>query len=286
MNRSVQKTIIKPNQRFDKNFITAFICAVKNLFYLRELVYQLFRRDLFAVYKRSFAGYAWIIVTPLAGILSWVFLHKAHIIRPGDVGVPYPVYILLGTMIWGLFMGLLSSMMNAMDIYRFMLMKTAFPHEVIFGAEILIRLSQFALSFIIIIPVLFFLGAVNVRGVLLFPLAIIPLSICAVALGLLVSIMSVVSYDVKRIITGLIGLVMYITPVIYSVDVINNYWLKKLINLNPLTYLVCTARDILLYNRMYSLKGFALSSLMSVILLVVSWRIFYVSEDKIIERMI
>jgi len=279
-------TRICPNQRFERGFFKAFMHAAGNLYRLRELIYQLFRRDLFAVYKRSFIGYVWIVVTPVAGILSWVFLHKAHIISPGDVGVPYPVYILTGTMLWGLFMGVLSSTMNAMDMYRFMIMKTAFPHEVIFGAEMLLRVSQFAFSCVCILPVFLFLGVVSVRGLVLFPVVIIPLLLSAVGLGLLVSIMSVVSYDVKRVITGLTGLVMYITPVVYSVDVIHNALLKKLIHLNPLTYLVCSARDTILYTRVYSIRGFAVSTLLSVILLIIAWRVFYVSEDKIIERMI
>lgn len=286
MSNTINKNIIRPNQRFEKGFISAFINAIRNIICLRGLVYQLFRRDFFAVYKKSFIGYAWIIASPIAGIISWVFLHKTNIIRPGDVGVPYPVYVLVGTMMWGLFMGIFSAVMNAMDIYRFMLMKTKFPHEVIFGAQMLIRLAQFSISFIITALLLLIFKIINFWGVLLLPIVVIPLLIFALSLGLLVSILSVISYDVKRMVTSVIGLVMFITPVIYSADVITNYWLKNIINLNPLTYLICSARDIILYNRLYAVKGFLVSSIISIILLVISWRIFYVSEDKIIERMI
>ena len=286
MEKPLPKNIIRPNQRFEKGFISSFTDAVRNIICLRELVYQLFRRDFFAVYKKSFIGYAWIIVSPVAGIISWTFLHKMNIIRPGDVGVPYPVYVLIGTMVWGLFMGIFSFVMNAMDVYRFMIMKTKFPHEVIFAAQILIRLSQFSISFIIISILLLIFKVINLWGILLFPLVIIPLLLFSLSLGLLVSILSVISYDFKRIITGTIGLVMFITPVIYSADVIKNYWLRKMILINPLTYLVCSVRDIVLYNRLYATNEYYLCSLLSIILLILSWRIFYVSEDKIIERMI
>ncbi len=285
---NVEETIktIQPNQRFNSNVMSSFFGALRNIVLYRDLVFQLFKRDFFAVYKKSFIGYAWIAISPLASIISWIFLHSTNIINPGDVGVPYPIYVLIGTMMWGLFMGVFSYVMNTMDIYRFMIMKATFPHEVLFTAQILIRLSQFALSFLITVIVLLFFKVISLVGLLLFPIILLPLVLCSIACGLFVSILSVISYDFKRIVMAAIGLVMFITPVIYSIEAIQNVWIKKMILLNPLTYLICSARDIILFNRVYGLNHFILSSLASLVLLVISWRIFYVSEDKIVERMI
>lgn len=286
MNASYPTTTIRPNQRFETGYMTTFLHAINNLIHYRELVWQLFKRDFFAVYKKSLIGSAWILLTPVAGILSWIFLHKTNIIRPGDVGVPYPAYVLVGTMMWGLFMGVFSAVMNVMSLYRFMLMKAHFPHEIIIGVQLLIKLSHFCVSFVITILLLIVFGIIPSYRIFLFPLIILPLLFFAIALGLFVSIMSIVSYDFKRVVTGVFGLVMFITPVIYSADAIKNEWLQTIMHLNPLTYLVCSARDIILFGRLYSLNGFIISSVISIFLLIVSWRIFYVSEDKIIERLI
>ena len=286
MNNSLQKNIIKPNQRFETGSIKSFFYAIKNLFRLRDMIYQLFRKDLFAVYYKSFIGSAWILLTPIAGIISWIFLHRANIISPGDVGIPYPAYILVGTMVWGLFMSITSAFMNAMLNSKHLLLWTYFPHEAVFGVQMLLRIVDFFISFLVTIIILVLFRIFPSWGIFLFPFVVLPLLFFAISIGLVVSIVSVVSYDLRKIVVGVLGLFMFIIPVIYSVDAIENIWIKKLIDINPLTYLVCSARDIILYGKLYSEKGFFISSAISIFTLFISWRIFYVSEDKIIERMI
>jgi len=62
--------------------------------------------------------------------------------------------------------------------------------------------------------------------------------------------------------------------------------IQTLIKWNPLTYLVCSARDIIIYGRLYDVQGYAICTGLSFLCFLVSWRLFYVSENKLIERMI
>ncbi len=50
--------------------------------------------------------------------------------------------------------------------------------------------------------------------------------------------------------------------------------------------LVCSARDIILFGRLYDNQGFAIVSVLSLVAFLFAWRLFYVSEDKVVERMI
>jgi ABC-type polysaccharide/polyol phosphate export permease len=59
-----------------------------------------------------------------------------------------------------------------------------------------------------------------------------------------------------------------------------------MIRWNPLTHLVCSVRDIVLFGRLYSPEGFWISSGLSVMLFLFAWRIFHVSGDKIVERLL
>ncbi len=286
MTASLHTTIIRPNQRFETGSIVSLFLAIKNQFTQRDMIYQLFRKDFFAGYKKSFIGSAWILLTPVAGILSWIFLHRAQIIKPGDVGVPYPAYILVGTLVWGFFLRISNAFMGAMQSYRYLFLWTSFPHEAIFGTQLLLKMVDFLISFCASV-VLLLLFNINLSwGIFLFPFVIIPLLFFAMAIGLAVSVISVVSYDLRRIVTALFGLVMFITPVIYSADAVGNRVLLKIIELNPLTYLVCSARDVILFGRLYDSQGFLISSVLSFLLLFIAWRVFYISEDRIVERMI
>jgi ABC-type polysaccharide/polyol phosphate export permease len=55
---------------------------------------------------------------------------------------------------------------------------------------------------------------------------------------------------------------------------------------NPLTYLVCSCRDMILYGTLYHPKAYFISALLAFLAFMISWRLFYVSEDKLIERMV
>lgn len=81
------------------------------------------------------------------------------------------------------------------------------------------------------------------------------------------------------------GLFMYITPVIYS-DKVESQLALTIIKWNPSTYLVCSARDIIIYGKLYNAPGYFICAGLSFLLFMISWRLFYVSEDRIIERMI
>jgi ABC-type polysaccharide/polyol phosphate export permease len=81
------------------------------------------------------------------------------------------------------------------------------------------------------------------------------------------------------------GLLLYVTPIIYA-ETVDSQLVQVLITINPLTYLVGSARDIVLYGRLYEPTGFVISAALSFFLFMISWRLFYVSEDKLIERMI
>lgn len=281
-----QSMLIKPNQRFDVGIITCFIVMYCNIVDCKDVIIQLYKRDLFAVYKKSFLGSLWVIIGPSAAILSWLFLHKAEILRPGDVGIPYPAYVLIGTMVWGLFMGLYSTVSNTLAHYQYILINTTVAHEAVYLSQVLVKLTQFLFSFILILGVLIVFKVFPSWMVIILPFVLSPLIAIALSFGLIVSMFSVLSYDIRRLVAGVMGLILFVTPVIYSPDVINNIWLEKMVLLNPLTYLICSARDIIIYGRLYSARGFYISAALSFIFLIISLRLFYVAEDRVIERVI
>ncbi|HPV43831.1 MAG TPA: hypothetical protein PKX40_21840, partial [Spirochaetota bacterium] len=102
-------TIYEPDTRHKIGFLKVWAIMFRNIIMSRELIYQLFKRDFIMAYKKSFLGIGWILLQPIIGIISWVFMNKTGVLQPGDVGIPYPAYVLLSTSIWGLFVGFFTS---------------------------------------------------------------------------------------------------------------------------------------------------------------------------------
>ena len=122
----------------------------------------------------------------------------------------------------------------------------------------------------------------------------LPLFFLGAGIGLIGSMIAVVAVDLTKLANIVLGLLMWITPIIYT-DSHQNDLLQTLIEWNPLTYLVCSARDIVLYGRLYipiegisagSTVGFWISAGLTFLLFMMSWRLFFVSEDRLTERML
>ncbi|HTJ01046.1 MAG TPA: hypothetical protein VL527_19335, partial [Dongiaceae bacterium] len=66
----------------------------------RELGWRMFQRNLSALYRQTILGYLWLILTPLAASLPFIFLHSSGVFKMGDTEIPYPAYVMMGTLLW------------------------------------------------------------------------------------------------------------------------------------------------------------------------------------------
>jgi ABC-type polysaccharide/polyol phosphate export permease len=278
-------TIYRPNQRHDLGFFKTWAVMAKNIINARELIWQLFKRDFFASYKKSFIGISWIFIAPIVGIVSWVFLQKTGMLHPGDMEIPYPVYVLIGTSMWGLFMGFFNAANETLSAGQALVMQVNYPHEALLFKQTAQHLANFIITFVVNIVVLLAFKVIPSWEIIFFPIVALPLFFLGAAIGLITSMISIVAIDLSKIINIGMGLMMWVTPVIYS-DKIDNPIVQKIIKWNPLTYLICSARDIFIYGRLYDSGLYFLCTALSFLIFMVSWRLFFVSEQKIIERMI
>ena len=66
---------------------------------------------------------------PLANAAVWLFLNGSGIVTPGDTGLPYPVYVFAGTMLWSVFMDAANAPLQQTTAAKPMLAKINFPCE-------------------------------------------------------------------------------------------------------------------------------------------------------------
>ena len=78
---------------------------------------NLFGRLLFVIYKpntKSILGYLWIFIPIIATTSLWFFLDSQNIVNVGKTEIPYPLYVMIGTILWGVFT---SSFLNSMSAF-------------------------------------------------------------------------------------------------------------------------------------------------------------------------
>jgi len=95
----------------------------------RELAWRLLVRNISAQYRQSLLGYAWAFIPPLFASLIWIFLHSQRILGIGDTGMPCPVFVIIGTVLWQTFTEALNSPLQMVNQSKAMLAKINFPRE-------------------------------------------------------------------------------------------------------------------------------------------------------------
>ncbi|BCX13537.1 MAG: transport permease protein [Candidatus Dojkabacteria bacterium] len=279
------KTIYTPNQRFKVNIFKTWYIMFRNVYDYRELIFQLFKRDFLMTYKKSFLGIAWILITPLVGIVNWAFLNYTGVLDPGETTIPYPAYVLLSTSIWGLFMGFYVASSNTLNAGAGFIMQVKFPHEALLFKENFQHLVNFTISFVIIITTLMLFGVKFSFLSIFFPLTILPLFFLGSSIGLIVGVINIVAVDIGRVINKLMELLLYVTPVLFASNTENEN-LQIALKYNPLTYLLGVARDLLIEKNVQNLDIYLIISLVTFLIFLLALRLFYVSEDRVIEKMI
>lgn len=278
-------TVYRPNMRNELSWVQIWLVMARNAWGARELIWQFFKRDFTALYKKSFLGLTWVLVMPLMGVISWVFLQKAGMLRPGDVGVPYSIYVLVGTAIWGLFVGLCNTTSQTLSVGKELIMQVNYPHEALLFKQIAGQVARFLIGFVLVLTLVLLFGVRLSWGTLLLPAVALPLFLLSAAIGLFLSMFAAIALDISYGLPLALSLLMYTTPVIYSTTNKPTY-VQHLNRWNPLTHLVCSCRDVILFGRLYDNTGFALSAAFAALAFMVVWRLFYVSEQQIVERMI
>ena len=246
----------------------------------RELTWRFFVRNLSAKYKQSVLGYLWAIIMPFVAIGSFMFLNRAGIINIGKTDVPYPLFALIGLSVWQLFsVGIVSGCSSLLQAGS-MIVKINFPRETLVFSSIAQSIFEFLIRFSLIISFFFIFKFSPSLGILLFPLALVPIIFLTLALSLILSLVEGVLRDTANIVSLLTTFLLFLTPVLYPATQKQSLFFR----LNPLYPLISAPRDLIIYGHIKNPVAFFVVFVLAILLFLIFWRIFHLAETKIPER--
>jgi ABC-type polysaccharide/polyol phosphate export permease len=178
----------------------------------RDLVRALVLRDLKVRYRRSTIGFLWTMLQPLLTmlVLSAVFSALFRFDIPN-----YPVYALAGIMFWNFFSQSITASMNSLRGNAHLFTKVPVPKEVFPVATVVAGVINLLLALIPLFAILLVTGH-PIRPALLFlPAAILLAALFTLGAGLLLSPLAVFFHDIIEMVSVLLTLFMYLTPLFY-----------------------------------------------------------------------
>lgn len=204
---------------------------------LRELV----RTDFKLRYQGSVLGYLWSLLRPLLVFLILYLVFAVFL--PVGKGVPhYPVYLLLGIVLWNTFGEITSGSVAAIVAKGDLLRKINFPKYTIIIAVSLSALINLALNFVVIaIFMIFTKNSIGWDAFAIIPL-IIELYVVSIGVAFFLSALYVKFRDVSYIWEVIMQAGFYMTPILYPLSRVPYHKAQEILMLNPLAQIIQDAR--------------------------------------------
>lgn len=249
----------------------------------RELAWRLALRDVSAQYRQAAFGFLWALLLPLGHSAIWVVLSLSGILALGVTDMPYPVFVLTGTMLWAIFLESVNAPIQVVSAARDMLAKISFPREALILSGVYQVLFNASIKLAILFAAMFAFGISPSWNAFLVCVSLASLVLVGTSLGLLLTPVGLLYSDIGKGLPFLMQFLMYLTPIVYPLPVTGG--LRELLLLNPLTPLIETARAWLVGGDTQWLVGFLLVNGLAALMLLGVWIIFRLAMPIIIERM-
>ncbi|MBP5511904.1 ABC transporter permease [Candidatus Saccharibacteria bacterium] len=213
----------------------------------RILLNELTKTDLKLRYQGSILGYLWAIIRPLLmfGILYLVF---AKFLRFGNDIPHYPVYLLIGTVLWNFFTECTNQGIQSLIIRSDLMRKIAFPKWIIVLSATTTALINLAINLVVVIVFSLLSGVEFSLTWLLVPFLILELYLLSFGIALLLGSLNVKFRDVQSIWEVLIQALFYAIPIIYPLSMVAGYssFAANLLMLNPIAQVIQDVRFCLI----------------------------------------
>lgn len=249
----------------------------------RELAWQLASRDIRAQYRQTALGFLWAFVIPVANAAVWLFMQKTGVIAIRDTGMPYPVFVFTGTILWSIFIDAVNAPLQQVNAAKPMLTKINFPREALILSGIYQSAFHSVIRIGVLVAALLLLGVSPGWTLLLAPLAVLPLIVGGTTVGVLLTPIGMLYTDVGRALPLLMQFLMFLSPVVYPVP--TDGIAATLLQWNPITPLISVSRALLVGSLIESYIPLAVVATCAAAGLLIGWMAYRIAMPILIERM-
>lgn len=256
--------------------------TIKEIIAYREMIVSLVRKDLRGRYKGSVLGFLWTFINPLFQLIIYTIVFS-YILKSGIEH--YYLFLFVALVPWIFFSAALTGGSSCIISQQDMVKKIYFPREVLPISYTTSSFVNMLFCFIIIFIVMIFARVhVTILALLCLPLVMVVEYVLAIGIALLASAVTVYFRDFEHIISIVSMGWMYLTPVIYSVDIVPKPYMP-LFNLNPMTPVINAYRDILYYGTVPEFRTLLHALAMGLIFLVIGWLVFEKLKKHFVEEL-
>lgn len=272
------------------------IKKIKEIIKYRQLIGTLVVRELKARYRGTVLGFLWSFINPLMVLLVYsvvfgLFLKQGPQRVEGIElqGLDYPLFLFTGLLPWIWFNTTVLEASQVLFTHGNLIKKIKFPVEVLPIMNVISNLVHFLFGLPILVICIVFLGnQISLTfWVVFLPVAVLVQFTFTLGFSLMMAALTVHFKDLKDIMTNILILWFFGTPIIYpfaNAVVQNNVWAKTLLTLNPMTHIIEFYQYIFAFGTLPHWKKIPITFAFSLIFLWLGYMLFDKLRDTYVEE--
>lgn len=255
----------------------------RELWEYRGLFFFLVRRDFMLRFQQTVVGFLWIIFQPLIQMLIFYVIFGL-LVRVPTNGVPYSLFFLSGFVVWQFFSQVVNNSAVSLVANIPVIIKSYFPRLALPLSSVASGLVDLGVSFLVLMIFVAANGHYPITWrYLLLPVLLVLTMVFSSGVGLLFGALMVVFRDMRNLISFIMMVWMYITPILYPVTLAPEKY-QVLFYLNPMSSLVDAYRWVVLgQDGLLHYKYLAVSLLVAILIWLGGAIAFRAMENKIAD---
>jgi len=245
---------------------------ISRLYAYKDLLLVFIWREFLIRYKQTAIGVLWAILQPVSLMLLFTFIFGV-VLQTTQKTYPYTLFYFAGVLPWTFFAGATNFAVTSLSGNFNLVTKIYFPREIIPLSGVAINFIDYLIGLVVYFLLLLVYQVPLTWNILWLVPLLAMLLVYTTSVSLLLAALNVYYRDVKLVTTFLIQFLFFATPVIYSIDAVNNKW-KLLLFLNPLTFIVENMRRVTIEGRGVVLWQLGIELLGILLLYLIVYRIF------------
>jgi lipopolysaccharide transport system permease protein len=265
------------------------IAALKNVVTYRELIAALAWKNIAVRYKQAYLGIAWAVIKPL--MLMAIFSLLRSIVGIDTGAVPYAVLTFAALLPWLLFQEAAAEGVRSVVANAHLIRKIYFPREVFPLTAVVTKLVEFAINYAILLAMMAYYGIFPSVQALWVPLLVLYAVLISLTIAFVGAALNVYYRDVGAAMPLILNMLMYASPVIYPLSLVQDKLLVKaaggewsgllytLYTANPLAGLIDAFQRVMLKGQPPDLHAMAPGMIVVAVALPISYLLFKRAES-------
>ncbi|WP_350342404.1 ABC transporter permease [Proteinivorax tanatarense] len=245
----------------------------------KDLLYYLIISGLKSKHRNTFLGYFWWLLDPLLSVFVYYFLVVIVLERGGP---DYPAFLVIGLVVFRWFKSTVSGSAKSISSKSGIITQVYLPKAILPIGESITQLINFLFGLVVIAVFLLFYGIIPGTEVVWLPFIVLVQLLFHIAISLFMGYVCVFIRDIENIITHLMRIMRYASPVIWEVGRLpaEYQWIS---DVNPFSHLLNAYRNVLMYGQLPNFSQLIALALGSIAVIVFMLYFYNKNEHKIIK---